>query len=289
MDAWRGFVARKQRVAGEARIERFRTTDDQSANFDLCAIEHPWTMDYFDGPFWYSGPTEAEWPSMNLVFVQSRDGNTGSDEPSMLGGGETDKHLIYEGLSRVLADAVMTGAHTARGLGPLSVWHPTFIEMRGALGKPRHPAQIIVTSTGAVQVDQLMFNVPELTVIVVTTDAGAERLTPAAASRPWLRVISTGVFLDLRAAASLLRRGFGQRLISVIGGRTLATALLDAGLIADLYLTTGARHGGEPNTPYYTGKGFERALCVRKVVGPPEAQVLFEHFLIGPNVARRRA
>jgi hypothetical protein len=45
---------------------------------------------------------------------QSRDGNTGAADPSTLGGGNTDLHLIYEGLSRVDADAVMAGAATVR-------------------------------------------------------------------------------------------------------------------------------------------------------------------------------
>ena len=31
---------------------------------------------------------------VNLVFVESREGNTGADDPSTLGGGETDQHLI---------------------------------------------------------------------------------------------------------------------------------------------------------------------------------------------------
>ena len=35
--------------------------------------------------------------------------------PQTLGGGETDKHLIYEGLARVSADAVLAGSSTVRG------------------------------------------------------------------------------------------------------------------------------------------------------------------------------
>jgi hypothetical protein len=37
----------------------------------------------------------------------------------------TDKHLIYEGLSRAAADAVLAGAATVRaGDIVFSVWHP---------------------------------------------------------------------------------------------------------------------------------------------------------------------
>ena len=50
---------------------------------------------------------------MDPVFVQSADGNTGARNPADLGGGETDKHLIYEGLSRVDVDGVLAGAATS--------------------------------------------------------------------------------------------------------------------------------------------------------------------------------
>ena len=73
-------------------------------------------------------------PSANLVFVQSRDGNTVDGDPSVLGGGEADKHLIYEGLSRVAADAVLAGARTIRGGDlVLSMWRPELVALRGRL------------------------------------------------------------------------------------------------------------------------------------------------------------
>ena len=85
---------------------------------------------------------------MSLVFVQSRDGNTVADNPSTLGGGDTDKHLVYEGLSRVDADAVLAGAATARSERMVfSVWHPELVALRCSLGHRRHPAQVVVTDT----------------------------------------------------------------------------------------------------------------------------------------------
>jgi riboflavin biosynthesis pyrimidine reductase len=278
--SWPAFAARKTREASDARIDRFRTVLDRSFAFDLRPLAEPWIVDRFDGPFWYRAPDSTPPPSINLVMVQSRDGNTGADDPSVLGGGDADKHFIYEGVSRVAADAVMTGAHTARGVGILSVWHPAFVELRAASGKPRHPAQVVVTSTGTVPVDELMFCVPEIQVLIITTARGAERIAPWANARSWIRVIDAGDPIDLRAAVIRLRREFGVEVISAIGGRTLATGLIDARLIADFYLTTGAASGGEPSTPYYTGLGFERALCQRKIIGPPAAEVIFEHFVL---------
>ena len=61
--------------------------------------------------------------ALSLVFVQSNDGNTERRirNPSE---GPTDKHLIYEGLSRVAADAVLAGARTVHAGAFFSVWHP---------------------------------------------------------------------------------------------------------------------------------------------------------------------
>lgn len=53
--------------------------------------------------------------ALSLVFVQSQDGNTGGADPASFGGGATDKHLIYEGLSRVAADAVLAGPEVSIG------------------------------------------------------------------------------------------------------------------------------------------------------------------------------
>ena len=83
-----------------------------------------------------------------------------------LGGGETDKHLIYEGLSRVAADAVLAGAETIRGGDiVLSVWHPELVALRASLGLPRHPIQIVATLRGLELDAACMFNVPELPVV----------------------------------------------------------------------------------------------------------------------------
>jgi riboflavin biosynthesis pyrimidine reductase len=163
------------------------------------------------------------------------------------------------------------------------VWHPVLVHLRATLGLPRHPAQVVVSASGALRAEDLMFNVPEVPVFLVTTDGGAPRLASILERRPWVRAVSAGESLDLRAALSRLRREYGVRTVSAIGGRTLATSLLDAGAVADLYLTTGAAAGGEPNTPFYAGRGFERALCVRKALGAPGSEVVFEHFVVGAS------
>lgn len=274
------FVRRKERAARAARLKAFETIVDNSAQFALESISCRFTDALLDGPFFQSPVLLSPLPSTNLVMVQSRDGNTGASDPSGLGGGNTDKHVIYEGLSRVAADAVMAGAGTARGGNVVfSLWHPVLVDLRRQLGKPRHPDQIVTTGSGDLPIeDGLLFNVPEIRVVIVTTDAAAPALAERSRRRPWIAVIASGDGLDLRAAAAALRRDCGIRRISAIGGRTLATALLDAGLVSDLYLTTGPRNGGEPNTPMYVGA--HAPTCDLVVRRQSSEGVVFEHSIV---------
>src|SRR5262245_22740856 len=103
----------------------------------------------FDGSFYMSAAPDAALPAVNLVFVRSRERNTAAKDPAVRGGGEADKHLIYEGLSRVAADGVLGGAGTI-GSGDivLSIWKPELVELRASLGLPRHPVQIVGTIRG---------------------------------------------------------------------------------------------------------------------------------------------
>ena len=270
-------VRRKTREATAAMLPPLQTVEDGAIN-DLDAVGNRWTRQLFDGDFYLSNVTR-DIPATGLVFVQSSDGNTGARNPSSLGGGETDKHLIYDGLSRVAANGVLTGAETIRGSQVIfSVWHPELVALRAAMGLPRHPIQIVAT-LGALKFDDtLLFNVPELPVIVISTAVWVERMKEELARRPWIRTITMPQPDDLPGAFRRLR-SMGVARISAIGGRTIARAMIDAGLIQDLYLTTSPRPGGEPNTPLYPTP-LDGRLVVRKRGTGPESGVVFEHRLL---------
>lgn len=273
------FCMRKERAAAAARLEPFQCVLDHSARFHLEVVSTPFSDALLDGPFFQSDD-EREYPSINLVFVQSRNGNTEASDPSTLGGGETDKHVIYEGLSRLGADAVMSGARTiGRGNLIFSVWHPALVSLRQARRKPRHPIQIVATTSGAIPIEAgLLFNVPDIRVVIMTGPRGAEALRDRLRSRPWISVLNTGTGSDLRAGVRRLHDEFGISRVSAVGGRTLATALIDQSLVKDLYLTTGAIDGGTRDTPFYEGSDFpERDLVVRK---RSREGILFEHFIL---------
>jgi riboflavin biosynthesis pyrimidine reductase len=279
-DRFDAFVARKQAAALAARLPGYLTVETGGHTRELETIGSAWTSRLFDGPFFESPAPNPTLPAINTVFVQSADRNTGTRNPAELGGGATDTHLIYEGLSRVRADAVLSGATTIQGSQTiLAVWHPELVRLRQELGLPRYPAQIVATLRAGLGIESdLMFNVPEVPVFILTTPAGAAALTPRIEGRPWISIIAARVEAHLVTSLQRLRAEHGIRRISCIGGRTLATELIDAGVVQDIYLTTSPRPGGEPGTPFYTGAAPPATRCVVKKAGrAEEAGVVFEH------------
>ena len=266
-------------AAAAAVLPPYRTITVHLELGHFRAIGNEWSRALFDGDF-YRTSVKQDMPQTSLVFVESNSGNTASDDPSSLGGGETDKHLIYEGLSRVDSDAVLAGATTARSDDLVfSVWHPELIALRLELGRSRHPAQVVVVRRSSLNVGSaLMFQEPALPVFLVTAADAASSLRKQVAGRPWISVIDGGEPLSLRYALRELKTR-GIETVSAIGGRTTARALLREGLVQDLYLTTSPRAGGEPNTPL-----LERPLDATKVVVKagtgPEEGVRFVHYVI---------
>ena len=271
------FVARKESVAARANIPPMMA-DLEAPLPRAIRIGNAWTRRMFDGDFFVSPPS-GDLPSTSLVFVQSKDGNTGSSNPAALGGGEADAHLIYEGLSRVAADAVLAGARTIRGGKVVfSVWHPELVRLRRSLGRPRHPVQMVATLRRLPFENWLLFNVPDVRVILITTAGPAAEMRDDLASRPWITPVVMAAPSELAAALRHIRR-FGIERVSCIGGRGLAGQLLDAGVIDDVYLTTAAIPGGEPNTPMYS-KPVGGHLAVRKHGTGPEAGIRFDHIAL---------
>lgn len=277
VDQFETFVARKTRLAATVPLPPYLTEiDDPEA--DAVAVGNAWSKGLFDGPFYLSPAASPQLPACSLVFVQSSDGNTSAQDPGLLGGGTTDTHLIYEGLSRVAADAVLAGAETVRGSeGIFSVWHPELVHLRMSLGLPRHPLQIVATIRGLELDDTPLFNLPDIGVVLLTVAPAAERMHQAMRVRPWIRLVRMDAPEDLPRAFEQLR-SMGVARISCIGGRTLAGHLLDSRLIDDVYLTTGVNAGGEPGTPLSSAPWRGRTVVRKRGTGV-EHGVLFEHLL----------
>ena len=271
----------KQAAAAVAVLPPYKTAAIDLRFGTFRAIGNSWSRSRFDGDFYRTAYVNLDIPVTNLVIVESIEGNTAADDPATLGGGATDKHLIYEGLSRVDADAVLAGATTARSDDLVfSVWHPELVDLRRELGRARHPAQVIVASRSAVRIEQaLMFQEPEVPVFLVTTSDAASSLRLQVAARPWIRVIDGGQPLSMRTALRALR-AHGVETLSAIGGRTTARALLREGVVHDLYLTTSAHRGGEPHTPLVEQPLDAHSVVVKLGTGPEEG-VRFVHYVLG--------
>jgi len=280
-DRFEAYCRRKVQAAIAAAIPGYATVDERVPR-QAVGIDNAWSHARFDGPFYRSAIPQIEaTPVTSLVFVQSLDGNTVAADPSTLGGGDTDLHLVYEGLSRVDADAVMAGAATARGKDIVfSVWHPELAALRRDLGKLRHPAQVVVTDRGDLRFDDgLMFLEPDLQVFVITRTAMVDIVRRRVEGRGWIDVIDSGEPpLFVRALRDLKRHGID--VLSCVGGRRTATALINEGLVSDIYLTTAAAEGGEPGTPFYAGPPLPLDRVLLKEGQNEERGVTFEHLRV---------
>jgi riboflavin biosynthesis pyrimidine reductase len=259
-------------------IKRLTTLEDRSAQFPVKPVGNAWSREFFDGPF-YVFDTPPRAPAISLVFVQSHDGNTGAANPSDLGGGPTDKHLIYEGLSRVAADGVLAGASSIAHDLLFTVHHPELVSLRLALGRPRHPAQMVLSNRGNIDLSSRMFQTPDVPVVILAGRTCERLVAPQLDGRPWITLIPIGE--SLAGALEIARRDHGIDRISAIGGAVTATHLVDAGLVQDIYLTTSAIDGGDPDTPWYVGPrrpALETIVQKREVTDT--SPLLFEHLAI---------
>jgi riboflavin biosynthesis pyrimidine reductase len=258
-------------------LNRLVTLEDRSDRFPVTGIGNAWSREYYDGPFHvFAAP--ADRPAISLVFVQTRDGNTGASNPAELGGGPTDKHLLYEGLSRVAADGVLAGASSVGHSVFFTIHTPQLVALRQELGFPRHPAQMVISNDGHFDVNGKIFTTPDVPVFLLAGDRCRSRVAAEFARRPWITIVPLGE--DLRATFTQLRHDYGIGRISAVGGRVTATALVDAGLVQDIYLTTSPIDGGEPNTPWYVGERKPQLETIMRKTELAAAPIEFEHLAI---------
>jgi len=271
------FAEFKTRQADAADIFPLETIEEAAADRNDRRMGNGWTRKFYDGDFVLVAPPPSR-PAVSLVFVESRDGNTGAPNPGDLGGGPTDLHFLYEGMSRVAADAVLAGRGSARGPKAFfSIWRTELVELRRDLGLPRHPIQIVVSDRGDLDVDgTLLYNVPDVRVIVIAGGECRARCGAALAERPWITIIPFAG--DWPGMLTRLHSDYGIGRISAIGGRHTATSLIDAGVVQDLWLTKTSVAAGEPGTPYYVGNRPPRFELIARKRQPRAPQpIAFEH------------
>jgi riboflavin biosynthesis pyrimidine reductase len=277
----------KEAAALAAPLAGFRTLVEEAGGADLLSFGNAWTRRLFDGDFHRSaGPASPELPSVSLIVTDAQPGaeeTTTAVAPSATFGA-TVSHLLYEGLTRVDADGVLGGIGAARsGHRVCSVWHPELVRLRADRGLPRHPVQVLVTNSCDVPFDScLLFQEPSLPVIVVTRSTLVHKARARLREYPWVDVLGAGDPLDLRAALMQLRDR-GIAVISTVGGRRVATSLLDAGLVTDLYVTMREPGSAASALSFYHGPPLVRRRLLSKAGRGAEGAVRFEH-LVPPSV-----
>ena len=270
---FQAYCRHKEEAALSAPLGGLTTIAEESGGADLLSFGNAWTRRLFDGDFHRSaGPASPELPSVSLIVT----------EEGLLG--TTVPHLLHEGLTRVDADAVLGGIGAAEsGDRICSVWHPELVKLRAERGLPRHPVQVLVTNSCDVPFDRcLLFHEPSLQVIVVTRTSLVRAARARLRECPWVEVIGAGEPLDLRAALTRLRDR-GVAVVSAVGGRRVATSLLDAGLVTDLYVTVREPASAASALAFYNGPPLVRRRLLSKAGRGSEGAVRFEH-LVPPSV-----
>jgi riboflavin biosynthesis pyrimidine reductase len=195
-------------------------------------------------------------------FVSTLDGVVSFAIPGKSGGGdisgfnEGDRFIM--GLLRASADAVMVGAATLKEAGRRHLLtaqsvNPSSGEAygryrQGVLRKPPHPISVIVSGSGSVDLDLTTFRTPEVRALIITTEAGLERLRSKgveALPSTEVRVINTPApVLPAPAILDLLWREFDVRLLLHEGGPSLFGSFFAEGLIDEFFLTIAPQLAG---------------------------------------------
>ncbi|HEX5468210.1 MAG TPA: dihydrofolate reductase family protein [Gaiellaceae bacterium] len=199
----------------------------------------------------YGGALGFSEPRLYANFVTSLDGVTAipalrQSNQLLAAGSEHDRFLM--GLLRACADAILVGSGTLRG-SPRTRWtaehaYPPaaelYAELRRRRGRPPEPTLAVLSGTGRIDARH-----PGLTerALVLTSEQGAarlgRRLPPSASIVP----IGGRPALDPVVAAEALQAG-GHDTILCEGGPTLFGALVEGGLVDELFLTLSPQLAG---------------------------------------------
>lgn len=203
----------------------------------------------------YGGPLGFTEPRLYANFVTSVDGVValpGQSHSSRIISEHSAADRFVMGLLRACADVVLIGAETMRD-SPGSLWtadqaYPAadalFDELRHARGRPPRPAVAVLSGHGTVDPGHPAF---EDGAVVLTSEPGAARLRGRLPRAATILTIGADASLDPTAALDALRSR-GHRLILCEGGPRTLGALVAAGLVDELFLTTSPLLAGRTGT-----------------------------------------
>jgi riboflavin-specific deaminase-like protein len=183
----------------------------------------------------------SERPFLFLNMVASADGRASIEGRTSPLGSEADTLLLTE--LRAIADAVLVGPGTIRaeGYGRL-VRNPERVARREAAGLAPTPGAVLISRSFDIPWDAGLFQDADQPVIVYTGGEGA----PARVAAP-IEVVRLDDPTPEAAMADLRTRGVRSLLCE--GGPTLNSALLEAGVVDELFLTLSPQLAGETGAP----------------------------------------
>jgi riboflavin biosynthesis pyrimidine reductase len=237
-----------------AQIEPLFTTNPPAGQSTRGGQLPAALRDAYGGDLWI--PLRIDRPTVIANFVSTIDGVVSFKVPGQAGGGEVsgffEPDRFVMGLLRSLSDAVLIGAGTLRDTRK-HVWSPSHVhpagalayrELRTQLGLASEPTTVVVTSNGAIDLNQRGLADPSVPVIVVTTDHGRDALRTQNPSNSNLEVVTTGTDrVDPNLLTEILReRGF--LLVLTEGGPHLFGQLVGAHLVDELFLTLAPQMAG---------------------------------------------
>ena len=189
---------------------------------------------------------------------------------------DTDRILFHSLRAQVEAVMVGTGTIAIERYGPLAR-RPEVRARRAALGLA--PAPLCVTASRSMELpaDAPLFQDPDSHVIVLTN---SDREPPPCRCRLTVERLP-GAELDLAAGATLLRERHGIRAMLLEGGPTVLAAMLDAGIVDELFLSVSPWLAGGDEPSLLEGSALEQPLRLGLISLLEEESFLYLRYRIG--------
>lgn len=204
-----------------------------------------------------SFPLRANKPYIIGNFVSTVDGAvtlnvSGHYDSSEISGFNQQDHILM-GILRAISDAIIVGAGTLR-VASNHMWTPSHIyppltdaysQLRKNLGMTELPLNVFVTELGNIDLQLPVFNSPQISVLIVTTKHGHERLI--AQNIPPSVQIATIAKNTTLSAQDVLNEVKSRRSCNIIlteGGPKLFGYFLSEKHLDELFLTLAPQIAG---------------------------------------------
>jgi len=200
-------------------------------------------------------------PSVIGNFVSTIDGVVSFEIPGKSGGGdisgfnEADRFIM--GLLRASVDAVIVGAGTLREVAPGHLWLAEYVYpeaseryaryRQGKLNKLVPPLNVIVSGSGAVDLQRAVFHTGAVKTLIITSPRGAELLAKSgvALTSAEVRAIEgEGSRIAPASILKLLRDEFAVKILLHEGGPALFGDFVAHGCVDELFLTVAPQFAG---------------------------------------------